>query len=505
MYKSLDIEPFVYTGPHLAGSTFDFLEEKLVKVESMQQKHPPQIHDHINIETKQATLDKQQKHKLKVHRPGADEVITKLNDNVTCDRCRKMLSSKASLAKHLRYHDNIRPYKCRFCWKSFVETQCLYRHINVHHGKEEPIKCPFYLECGKTFWLDEKLDKHLKTHKRKNKEMCHKDKVQKLSPDELTPKTTDKASDEDLVCHLCRKTFSTKGNLTRHIRSHDNEVKSNHCEKTLRGQESLAGHLRIHDDELACYRCGKKLSSKPSLARHMRYHDNVRPYNCRFCGKTFVEIAHVYSHIKLRHAEKEPIRCPFYLECGKTFWLDEMLEKHLKQGHIQPSQPTEEATVKNVDKPYVSNLGENNLCEILECKKELNDEDEKSHLLQDYCGACFKIERKIVGETIIYPKTTTLVHYNSDIKHTMIGQFPIENRDFECTSSPDTKSEANVIRIVPSDNSSLVETGCNSHEDVTDPVIHNILPIHEDQNPVKNECHDWSNMDEVPLKIEDIE
>ncbi len=535
-----------------------------MEMESVEEKQPLWLDDHLKMETKNTTPDMEPKHKVKNKRCRQPEKVNK-DDNFTCDRCGKNLSSKDSLAKHIRYHDNIRPYKCRFCWKSYVEVKCLYRHISARHSLEEPLKCPLYPECDKTFWLDEMHERHMKWHDGKNRAMYQKGEVEKLDSAELNTEAIRKPLSDSLECHLCGKTLSTKGNLKTHIKRHYNSTNClpcKFCGKLLRGQDSLDSHLKCHkeqtsNDELKCARCGKKLCSKASLARHMRYHDNVRPYSCRFCRKSYVELAHVYSHINLCHKDEEPIKCPYYLECGKTFWLDEMLDKHIQthsgkkrklvhkysleltnakedkdffmetckeelnnddenldygQGYLRSGVKLEVKTVSEiVTSPEMIltmennfKLNQNNLKEDEDflIKEELNDDNEKLGHAQSYSNTGDKLEFKTINETITWPKTA-VIQDNSDNKHNMTGGPLTVNKDSGYIGTLEKISEANIINIVPLDSSLKVETD-NASEDITDPVIHNILPILEDQNSLKYEGQKWSDIKESPLKTENM-
>ncbi len=95
---------------------------------------------------------------------------------------------------------------------------------------------------------------------------------------------------------------------------------------------NLAGPSNIIMSGFTCAECGKTLSCKPCLKNHLMSHHNIRPFQCRFCLKNFVQTCTLYQHIRTRHPDEQPRRCPT-LDCNKTFWLDEMYEKHVKQAH----------------------------------------------------------------------------------------------------------------------------------------------------------------------------
>ncbi len=241
-------------------------------------------------------------------------------------------------------------YKCRFCGNCYVTIEFLVEHIELIHGNEKLIKCAFYDNCDKTFRLNEVLDMYE-----------HMDKDH--SDDEVEQEQiTDSAPMEKLLrgksCRFCGNSFATVESLVQHIELiHGNEelIKCafyDTCGKTFRLNEVLDMYEHMdkdhsEDKRRICNRCGKKLCSELSLARHMRYHDNIKPFICRFCHKSYVETSTLYNHIKCRHIHAEPIACPFYPECDKTFWLNEMLAKHIKRSHKDKKQKSKRKTKKS--------------------------------------------------------------------------------------------------------------------------------------------------------------
>ncbi len=228
--------------------------------------------------------------------------------------------------------------ECRFCGRTLAGINHLRNHISYAHPYEEPLQCH---ECKKTFWTDVMMNNHMKTHLTNTLEATFKE-------------------DSDSKCRFCGSSYVTIELLVEHMELiHGNEelIKCafyDKCDKIFRLNEVLDMYEHMDKDhsehksekqmtipkpmgksldKTTCYRCGKKLTSTDSLARHMRYHDNIKPYICRFCQKSFVEAAHLYRHIKLCHIHAEPIACPFYPDCSKTFWLNEMLARHIERSH----------------------------------------------------------------------------------------------------------------------------------------------------------------------------
>eukprot|EP00471_Norrisiella_sphaerica_P000347 CAMPEP_0184485582 /NCGR_PEP_ID=MMETSP0113_2-20130426/7168_1 /TAXON_ID=91329 /ORGANISM="Norrisiella sphaerica, Strain BC52" /LENGTH=583 /DNA_ID=CAMNT_0026867089 /DNA_START=76 /DNA_END=1827 /DNA_ORIENTATION=+ len=76
-----------------------------------------------------------------------------------CHLCGKSFSTAASRSRHMRIHNDERPYECQFCSKRFRQNAHLKKHIRLHTG-EKPHQCPF---CPKRFTQKSTLTGHVRT------------------------------------------------------------------------------------------------------------------------------------------------------------------------------------------------------------------------------------------------------------------------------------------------------------------------------------------------------
>ncbi|KDO22271.1 hypothetical protein SPRG_12110 [Saprolegnia parasitica CBS 223.65] len=105
------------------------------------------------------------------------------------DGCDKRFKRKFTLHEHQKTHTGLRPFVCveANCGKSFTTSGNLVRHAHTHR-LDKPFACA-WSTCAKRFCSREKLVRHLSTH----------------------------VGLQPYVCHLCCGSFSTSGNLSRHM------------------------------------------------------------------------------------------------------------------------------------------------------------------------------------------------------------------------------------------------------------------------------------------------
>jgi len=85
-----------------------------------------------------------------------------------CPKCARYFTRGFTLREHLRRHDNIRPFSCRECSKSFVSLKDRNRHELLHSG-EKTFVCEHFMEdgtrrgCGRRFARADGLSAHLRS------------------------------------------------------------------------------------------------------------------------------------------------------------------------------------------------------------------------------------------------------------------------------------------------------------------------------------------------------
>jgi uncharacterized Zn-finger protein len=76
--------------------------------------------------------------------------------------CGKVFKNRNQLIPHMRWHKGDTKHKCHVtnCWMAFVSNQLLEDHFKTHTG-EKPIECGI---CKKRFSRKRSLYRHMKIH-----------------------------------------------------------------------------------------------------------------------------------------------------------------------------------------------------------------------------------------------------------------------------------------------------------------------------------------------------
>lgn len=210
------------------------------------------------------------------------------SDRFSCPICSTMLTSQHEFTLHIKSHNSDnemlqedKGYTCRICFKVLSSSSSLDRHVLVHSG-ERPFHCKY---CGDTFTTNGNMHRHMRAHAVKTKNY-----------------ESDGSTDSS--------TSNTEYN--------NNRVKSKICRKRKleQDEEDSVGTKRtciFTEDSPGCFRCPvcerKDFDSYSILENHMEDNHPDYPAKCHQCNSVFPNqkqlILHrsaVHDNVNLKHS-----------------------------------------------------------------------------------------------------------------------------------------------------------------------------------------------------------
>lgn len=252
----------------------------------------------------------------KCHCCGEDLDTAHEGGDFECADCQKRFKLKSSLERHRRViHMEGQTFQCPECDARCPDKGTLARHMYTHTGLK-PYSC---LRCRKTFSRKYHLERH------------------------VLQTGCDGSPKPNHPCQVCGRVFSRKDNLREHLRAHAGQVKRKkklqcpQCEKEYQGQAMLHAHiLREHTKEentdnqtrdrpYQCEFCSRCFPSSGAMKKHRRMHTGERPYECKECFAKFAAKETLNRHVKT-HTGVKPHICQF---CGKSFIQASQLRAHV--------------------------------------------------------------------------------------------------------------------------------------------------------------------------------
>ncbi|XP_055840123.1 zinc finger protein 502-like [Episyrphus balteatus] len=308
-----------------------------------------------------------------------------------CPEC-QLKFQQISLDKyyyHMKWHNESKLRKCKFCDKKFIQSPHLHMHERTHTG-ETKFVCK---ECGLGCKTMDLLKKHILLHE--NKELIECPKCPKryfTKPGlKLHNQKTHHPDKKPSICKICDKTFQYNHDLVIHNhKKHDGPVpklvrrtgkpitaacaalrvikkqkkrdfvkpfKCDKCEEAYVLEEQLKRHVKVHDEYRphTCKFCSKSFKRDAHLKLHVNnIHFNRKPYKCSICGAAFVQKSHLTDHTAIRHENKRNYQCKV---CHKKFGTCQILKTHM--------------LIHSNDRPYICSICDKGFKQLMVLKSHM--------------------------------------------------------------------------------------------------------------------------------------
>ncbi len=135
-------------------------------------------------------------------------------------------------------------------------------------------------------------------------------------------------------CSVCKKVFSTLGNMRNHYLTIHQDYRPYVCDypgcnKKYSISSRYQVHRRTHEGKkpFLCQICNKSFNEKGNLKTHLRFHSELRPFQCPHCSKNYKTNGHLKDHIEIQHNKIKKYICN---TCSKKFGRISTLKAHIR-------------------------------------------------------------------------------------------------------------------------------------------------------------------------------
>ncbi|XP_040177437.1 zinc finger protein 133-like isoform X2 [Rana temporaria] len=153
-------------------------------------------------------------------------------------------------------------------------------------------------------------------------------------------------SKNDHLCPVCKRNFSSHGNMVRHREFHNGKkLCCPVCGAEFCSKMDLKAHVQIHkvSNVLYCAACNVISPTTLSVLVHEKIHTGGKPFCCSHCGKRFASQSQVSQHMSL------PYSC---IVCQKIFTHKALLLRH-ERTHIDGKPVCSDCNIWNMAIPAV--------------------------------------------------------------------------------------------------------------------------------------------------------
>ncbi|KAH9638621.1 hypothetical protein HF086_007755 [Spodoptera exigua] len=221
-------------------------EDHLIYDSKEQELDDKEIENNFKRKTRSKKSDKPVKRTLRRKKEDGEKK-TGLKEEIECEYCHKILTSKLSLRNHYKIHTGF-DVVCEHCGKKFITRRLLLMHCRAKHGYEKTDKCSF---CDYRASNAEQVKIHERLH----------------------------TGEKPFVCAECGAGFHRKSSYLQHIAIH------------------------LPEKNVQCDQCPARFKSVTLMRIHKNRHKAPQySFKCRICQNSFVRRRNAVRHLLRIHA-----------------------------------------------------------------------------------------------------------------------------------------------------------------------------------------------------------
>lgn len=303
-----------------------------------------------------------------------------------CSDCPEIFVRKVDLQKHLKSaHMEVR-YKCQFCPKDFSSSHYCDNHERLHKntdGGPAVLKCG---KCSKVFFSNVGLHHHQVTiHPHGGGcYKCNHCDASFMHINALRLHNTTNHRAKNFKCPLCPKTYTKRGGLRRHSKSHSTDPTDirpgrggvgGGLRHSIEAKRQLLLHLESKNVKLDLANQSPSSTSAviqefiPGIVSEITL-DGPEETTCQFCGMEFS----YHRQLKI-HRSRHRFKC---IKCVDMFDQPSSLRYHLSVTHKVDGEEAEELLKEGVQPiesqtaPKTEPCGGPDLCDDFDIDQMLN-------------------------------------------------------------------------------------------------------------------------------------